>query len=322
MDIDLDDLSYEEEDFGYNPEEDEDEEEAVGLEVVGYTEHEEQEKRKKSGARIEPEWTDVERIQLLIESMPGNRKILMRIMEYCIEPKTVSEVDDYVYELQRSNLSVYSAVSFRRLLQEASALEYLPPEEPDDEEEEDEFEEIFEEATEEEIQDAIESAAVMNKEGEMQADTELASEVLTADISDNEWNDDPIIVDEPEYDVIKPRPEGLWHTTAAGQEYLEQDSPDTRMQDLLDRDYMYVDIYMRILEYCAESPKRIVVLEKHFGEELAHRKPRKYASFFVTELEKCDVLEWDEAWYTTDYGKEVLEKWRNGQAILETIEED
>ena len=63
-----------------------------------------------------------ERIESLIEGLPGRRDILLAIMAGCEEPKSDEEVTDIVNEAQRDNHSVFSALTLCGLLEKAGGL--------------------------------------------------------------------------------------------------------------------------------------------------------------------------------------------------------
>lgn len=69
------------------------------------------------------------RIEDLLKSMPGHRRTLLRIIDFCREEKTGAEMDARIEELLKFNFSVFSPVIFRELLEKAGAIQYLPSEE-------------------------------------------------------------------------------------------------------------------------------------------------------------------------------------------------
>lgn len=74
-----------------------------------------------------------ERIAHLFEEMPGQKRLLLRLIDYCREAKSGEDMDAFTLELKENCYSVYSPVVLRELLEEAGAIEYLPA---DDEQEE------------------------------------------------------------------------------------------------------------------------------------------------------------------------------------------
>jgi hypothetical protein len=198
-----------------------------------------------------PELPPEERTRELIKKMPGRRKVLLGIMEFCRKPQSPTAVDEFTDGLQKSNYSVYTPVVLRHLLEEAGALEYLE-----------------------------------------------APEAANANPAD--------AVDEDGYLVVTKRPEGTWVTTAAGIAVLDSLNPQQELLDLLERDSTYLEIYRRILSYCAEEPRSKKQLDDLVDNDPLVQSPRRYSGYFVDKLEACDALEWAQKWSTTDIGKEVL----------------
>lgn len=65
-----------------------------------------------------------ERIARLLDEMPGQRRVLMGIVDFCREERTAEEVDERVAELKSHAYSVYEPVTLRELLEGAGALVY------------------------------------------------------------------------------------------------------------------------------------------------------------------------------------------------------
>lgn len=65
-----------------------------------------------------------ERIACLLDEMPGQRRVLMGIVDFCRQPRTAEEVDERVTELKSHAYSVYEPVTLRELLEGAGALVY------------------------------------------------------------------------------------------------------------------------------------------------------------------------------------------------------
>lgn len=229
---------------------DESEEEEEEIELVGFVE---QPLDQTEEAPPEPEYTPEEKITLLFEKMPGRKKVLLEIINFCREPQPVSAVDDKVNVLQEHNFSVYTPVVLRQLLEEAGALEYLEVEQDDAEE----------------------------------------------DASSAE-------VEEPEYLEVKERPEGSWVATAAALSIVEAENPLQDLKDLLERDAKYLEIYIRILNFCNETPRTKKDIDAIVDDDPLVQEPRRFGGYFVDRLEKCDALAWSEKWSTTDVGRSVL----------------
>lgn len=68
-----------------------------------------------------------ERLDSLVEGMPGQRDVLLGILRSCDEPRADGDVLRAVGELQASNRSVYEAHTLCRLLEQAGGLVHVLP---------------------------------------------------------------------------------------------------------------------------------------------------------------------------------------------------
>lgn len=64
-----------------------------------------------------------ERIENLLESMKGQRKIFLQTLAFCNRPKTINDVNDYIAQLQKIAPSVYSPANICAFLEQAGALQ-------------------------------------------------------------------------------------------------------------------------------------------------------------------------------------------------------
>ena len=77
---------------------------------------------KKPPAYADPEKPAEERIRLLLDGMNARRKVLLEIMRFCEEKKSVEAVNEHIDGLQKNNLSVYSGAVLGDLLLKAGAI--------------------------------------------------------------------------------------------------------------------------------------------------------------------------------------------------------
>lgn len=68
-----------------------------------------------------------ERINHLFHSMKPQRRVLLRIIAFCKEPRLVSDVNEKIANLQVHDESVYSPADLCNLLEEAGAIERISP---------------------------------------------------------------------------------------------------------------------------------------------------------------------------------------------------
>ncbi|NTU89676.1 MAG: hypothetical protein HGA54_07205 [Actinobacteria bacterium] len=184
----------------------------------------------------------------LIIGLPGRRKVLLSFIDFCREPKLVSECDGKIDELQAHNHSVYTPVVLRQMLELAGAIEY------------------------------VQGKVIEGEEG-------------------NDYG---------EYLTVAKREEGAWVATSDGVAYADACIPSKELEALLDKEPEYSDIYKQILQYCAEEPRDKKSLDLMIDAEEKCQKPRRFSGYFVDRLEKCEAMEWDGLWKTTNIGQSVL----------------
>ena len=66
-----------------------------------------------------------QRIYELLGQMPGQKRVLLAIVDYCREEKTGEEMDGFTAKLQENAYSVYTPVILRELLEKAGAIRYV-----------------------------------------------------------------------------------------------------------------------------------------------------------------------------------------------------
>lgn len=71
-------------------------------------------------------------IEALMKSNPGRRPVFLKIIDFCCEPRTESEVAELVNAAQASNYSVYSPATLCAMLERSGALTCEVPETADE----------------------------------------------------------------------------------------------------------------------------------------------------------------------------------------------
>lgn len=77
------------------------------------------------------ETRELERIRALFEEVQGLRPVFEGTVEFCRVPRYPADIDNRFEELTQYNYCVFSPVRVRALLEEAGALKYLEPEQPE-----------------------------------------------------------------------------------------------------------------------------------------------------------------------------------------------
>lgn len=96
---------------------------------------------------------------------------------------------------------------------------------------------------------------------------------------------------------------GHWVLTDAGRAYIDGDPQGSYALDLLEREGYYAPVYLRLLEFVAESPRTKPQIDHEIDGDDLLREPRMFAGHFVGELEKAGALEWNDAWAITELGE-------------------
>lgn len=199
---------------------------------------------------------DPEALNKLMGRMQVRRDVLVGILEYCQQPREVSDVDVRVEELQAHNASVYDAASLCAMLEKAGGLECVS--DPDEE---------------------------VEQPGQPQTET----------------------VDGVEYLRPAKQPRLMWRTTETGTEFLGSFEPQADLMRLLADDASYLDIYLRVLDLCAdEGGTTTPALSAAIDKDPLVQSPRLFAQHFTERLEKAGAVRWDGRWNITDLGRSYL----------------
>ncbi len=116
------------------------------------------------------------------------------------------------------------------------------------------------------------------------------------------------VVDGVEYLRPAKPAQKLWRTTEIGLAYLDSFDPKANLARLLADDAAYMDIYLRVLDMCADNGGTTTAsLSAAIDKDPLVQSPRFFAQHFTERLEKAGAVEWDGAWKITDLGRSYLE---------------
>ena len=116
------------------------------------------------------------------------------------------------------------------------------------------------------------------------------------------------VVDGVEYLRPAKPAQKLWRTTEIGLAYLDNFDPKADLARLLADDAAYMDIYLRVLDMCADNGGTTTpALSAAIDKDPLVQSPRFFAQHFTERLEKAGAVEWDGAWKITDLGRSYLE---------------
>lgn len=240
--------------------------------------------------------TAQERFRDLLKETPGQRRVMLALVDYAREPKTGEEMDARTEDLLRYGFSVYSPVVFRELLEEAGALRYVLLD--------DEGSEVA----------ADEAAGVADAQAEAGAGGPGVVDAATGTaygapvLRSEDYFGGEETVELEFLEVADERP-GLWVATPEGLEVVDEQDDAGEIRKLLAAEPQYLDIYHQILDYCCEEGGRSAKeIDRLVNDSPLLEEPRRYSGYFVGRLERKGALEWRGGWCTTQVGRDMIDE--------------
>lgn len=250
-----------------------------------------------------------ERFRDLLKETPGQRRVMLSLVDYCREPKTGAEMDERTDELLRYGFSVFSPVVFRELLEEAGAIRYA----------------VFDADGNEVAGDASAAAAgggltVSNGDrsdvsaggagggayGDETDSPGLAFAGGGDTLLSEEYFDGQEAVELEFLEVADGRP-GLWVATPEGLEVVDEQDDAGEIRKLLAAEPQYLDIYHQILDFCTmDGGRSAKEIDRLVNDSPLLEEPRRYSGYFVGRLERKGALEWRCGWCTTQVGRDMI----------------
>lgn len=240
--------------------------------------------------------TAQERFRDLLKETPGQRRVMLALVDYAREPKTGAEMDARTEELLRYGFSVYSPVIFRELLEEAGALRYVLL---DDE---------GSEVAADEAAGVADAQAEAGAGGPGVADAGAGAAYGAPVLRSEDYFDGEETVELEFLEVADERP-GLWVATPEGLEVVDEQDDAGEIRKLLAAEPQYLDIYHQILDYCCEEGGRSAKeIDRLVNDSPLLEEPRRYSGYFVGRLERKGALEWRGGWCTTQVGRDMIDE--------------
>ncbi len=316
MDNDIRDLLAEDVFDPFGDEEENELENVIGTSLVQEENDELEDDSDANGEPTVEELSAEERIHNLLEKMPGQKRLMLRLIAYCEEQKSGAEMDEYTAKLKEDCYSVYSPVVFRELLEGAGAIEYIPDESEEESEEESEKEsENLDVQGNGEQPDALGECKQPGVLGECeQSSNAFTQGGVLIPIDEEKVQHESLVEDGQEltldYLEIEETKPGFWVATAAGLDAVAQLDDFGSTVELLQKEPRYLDIYHQILDFCAQEElgRSSKEIDNLVNDSPLLQEPRRYSGYFVSRLERQGALEWHSGWCITDAGKAVLEK--------------
>lgn len=116
---------------------------------------------------------------------------------------------------------------------------------------------------------------------------------------------------EPEQDdgylVVNAPAPLLYTATAEGIEALEALRDSDALNRIVHEEERYLPIYRRILEMAsADGGSKTKDLDEAVDPDPLCEEPRRFCGYFLDRLKKAGAVYWQDAWITTDLGKQAL----------------
>ena len=316
MDNDIRDLLAEDVFDPFGDEEENELENVIGTSLVQEENDELEDDSDANGEPTVEELPAEERIHNLLEKMPGQKRLMLRLIAYCEEQKSGAEMDEYTEKLKEDCYSVYSPVVFRELLEGAGAIEYIPDESEEENKEENEMEsENLDVQGNDEQLDALGECKQPGVLGECEQSSNVFTQSgVLISIDEEKVQHESLVEDGQEltldYLEIEETKPGFWVATAAGLDAVAQLDDFGSTVELLQKEPRYLDIYHQILDFCAQEKlgRSSKEIDNLVNDSPLLQEPRRYSGYFVSRLERQGALEWHSGWCITDAGKAVLEK--------------
>lgn len=264
-----------------------------------------------------------ERIAKLFEEAPGQKRLLLRLIDHCREAKTGEEMDVYTRSLQENCFSVYSPVILRELLEEAGAIEYVVTSDDEAPESSSDVSEALAAKGEGVLNEDVCMAAKSEKTSSEDTSTSASSnpfmqgsvfgaDALFSEVDEASIQHEILIEDDEELVLdfleVEERPPGVWVATVAGCAAVDTVDDVAATQELLAKEPQYLNIYHEILDYCASETygRSAKEIDNLVNDSPLLQEPRRYSGYFVSRLERQGALEWNGGWCVTPAGKEIM----------------
>ena len=240
--------------------------------------------------------SDAERLAKLVDTMPGQTKMLMRILDFCRERRSVEEVLAAVAGWQKLNFSVYEPAVLCGLLEKAGGLDHVnedgtPYVQPD--------EGSTSSTTLEDAQDATDEKSADQAGAAPAGESELGEGPEGEEPSDEDFDDSCA---EPE-----PQRPSFWVTTQDGLDLVAEHNPRAHVAQMLEDEAYYMPVYRELLEKLADGPMTKKEIDVIVRANPASESPRRLGGYFVDRLERIEAIEWTGAWSITEIGRELLD---------------
>lgn len=236
-----------------------------------------------------------ERLRKLIDGIPGQKFRILSIVEACRElEKPISQIEGEVCERYPQGGSVYDVARLVQLLEQAGALECTNREE-------------------------VEQAATQAEAEAEACDGADDPADATAKANDSER----IAVDkltvsaealDTESQEVESAPVELFLATATGIAAVDANSGIEPIVAVITEEERYLPIYERIYHLMdVEGGCPVKDLNNAVDSDPLVEEPRRFCTYFLGRLERCNAAVWHDTWNLTETGKRAFESLFTGK---------
>ncbi len=237
-----------------------------------------------------------ERLAKLVDTMPGQTKMLVRILDFCRERRATDEVLNAVAAWQKLNFSVYEPAVLCSLLEKAGGLEH-----------------VNEDGTPYVQQADADTLQAVSDAAQDEADGKKGDQAGAAPAGEAGLVGEPEGGEVPEEDFddscAEPEPQrpSFWVATQAGLDLVAEHDPRAHVAQMLEDEACYMPVYRELLEKLADGPMTKKEIDVIVRANPASESPRRLGGYFVDRLERIEAIEWTGAWSITEIGRELLD---------------
>ena len=237
-----------------------------------------------------------ERLTKLVDTMPGQTKMLVRILDFCQERRVTDEVLNAVAAWQKLNFSVYEPAVLCGLLEKAGGLEHVNEDGTPyvQREDADAPQVVWDDA-----QDEADEKKGDQAEAVPAGEAGLVGELEGGEVPEEDFDDSCA---EPE-----PQRPSFWVTTQAGLDLVAEHNPRAHVAQMLEDEACYMPVYRELLEKLADGPMTKKEIDVIVRANPTSESPRRLGGYFVDRLERIEAIEWTGAWSITEIGRELLD---------------
>lgn len=121
-------------------------------------------------------------------------------------------------------------------------------------------------------------------------------------------------IDGADWWQVAPAPEIYWLISEDGRARYESYQPLEMLRELYEAEPHYSEIFTIVLRMCVrDGGTQVKDVDETVGDEPALQNPKRYGIYFIDKLERAGGVEWQNAWVTTEAGKQFLEAQKSTQ---------